>query len=137
MSFSPYLMFSGTCREAMTFYAGVFGATDLMFMANSAAPEDQRPPGDPSGVMHSQFSIAGGTPLMASDLPEGMTGGAGGFSVYHEAPTLAEAARLFAALATGGQVFMPLGPTFWSPAFGGCMDRFGISWMVTVPDGAA
>jgi PhnB protein len=28
---------------------------------------------------------------------------------------------------------MPLGKTFWSPAFGMVEDRFGILWMVQVP----
>lgn len=27
---------------------------------------------------------------------------------------------------------MPLGPTFFSPAFGMVADRFGVSWMVVV-----
>jgi PhnB protein len=28
---------------------------------------------------------------------------------------------------------MPLGPTFFSPAFGMVKDRFGVGWMVIVP----
>ena len=28
---------------------------------------------------------------------------------------------------------MPLGPTFFSPAFGMVEDRFGVLWMVAVP----
>jgi len=45
----------------------------------------------------------------------------------------AEANRLFAALSDGGEVKMPLSKTFFSPRFGMVMDRFGISWMVLVP----
>ena len=41
------------------------------------------------------------------------------------------AERLFAALADGGQVEMPLSKTFWSPCFGMVTDRFGVAWMVT------
>jgi PhnB protein len=36
----------------------------------------------------------------------------------------------FDALAEGGSVFMPLEPTFWSPCFDMCSDRFGVHWMV-------
>jgi PhnB protein len=43
----------------------------------------------------------------------------------------AEADRLFAALAGGGQVQMPLTKTFWSPRFGMLSDRFGVGWMVS------
>ncbi|MEQ1839554.1 MAG: VOC family protein, partial [Verrucomicrobiales bacterium] len=45
-----------------------------------------------------------------------------------------EATRVFDALADGGNVFMPLGETFWSLCFGMVSDRFGISWMVTTPE---
>lgn len=26
---------------------------------------------------------------------------------------------------------MPLEPVFWSPLFGACVDRFGVSWMLS------
>lgn len=41
--------------------------------------------------------------------------------------------RLFDALAHGGEVRMPLGKTFFSPAFGMVADCFGAPWMVIVP----
>jgi len=47
-------------------------------------------------------------------------------------PSEADARRVFAALAEGGEVKMPLGKTFWSPCFGMLTDRFGLGWMVTV-----
>jgi len=39
---------------------------------------------------------------------------------------------LFAALADGGHVQMPLTKTFFSPRFGMVDDRFGVSWMITM-----
>jgi PhnB protein len=42
--------------------------------------------------------------------------------------------KAFAALCEGGQAMMPLGKTFWSPCFGMLMDRFGLGWMVTIPE---
>ena len=50
---------------------------------------------------------------------------------------MAEAERLFHALAEGGRVQMPLAQTFWSPKFGMVADRFGIGWMVSVTTPAA
>jgi PhnB protein len=35
-------------------------------------------------------------------------------------------------LSDGGKVQMPLGKTFFSPAFGMVADKFGIMWMVLV-----
>jgi len=40
-----------------------------------------------------------------------------------------------AALADGRLVRMPLTKAFWSPRYGMLTDRFGIEWMVMVPDG--
>ena len=48
-------------------------------------------------------------------------------------PDAATAKQRFDALAEGGQVVMPLGKTFYSPAFGMVADRFGVMWMVIQP----
>jgi PhnB protein len=56
-----------------------------------------------------------------------------GFSLSITARDPAHADKLFAALAEGGQVQMPLAKTFWSPRFGMLTDRFGVGWMVSVP----
>lgn len=55
-----------------------------------------------------------------------------GFALSLSVPTEAEVDRLFAALANGGQVQMPLAKTFFSPRFGMVSDRFGVSWMILV-----
>jgi PhnB protein len=55
-----------------------------------------------------------------------------GFALSLTAANDAEADRLFAALAEGGQVQMPLSKTFFSSRFGMVADRFGVSWMVYV-----
>jgi PhnB protein len=39
---------------------------------------------------------------------------------------------MFAALADGGQVQMPLTKTFFSPRFGMVADKFGLGWMIIV-----
>ena len=55
-----------------------------------------------------------------------------GFSLSLTVPDDAEAERLFASLADGGQVQMPLTKTFFSSRFGMVADRFGVPWMVYV-----
>ena len=47
------------------------------------------------------------------------------------APDDATTARVFAGLSEGGGVQMSLSPAFWTSSFGACLDRFGISWMVS------
>ena len=89
-------------------------------------------PGAENKVMHARIRI-GDTTLMASD---GRCEGKPtfqGFSLSLSVPNEVEAERLFAGVADGGQVQMPLTKTFFSPRFGMVADRFGVSWMIIVP----
>ncbi|MBW8808308.1 MAG: VOC family protein, partial [Lysobacter sp.] len=42
----------------------------------------------------------------------------------------ADAERIYAALADGGRVQMPLQETFWALSYGIVTDRFGVPWMI-------
>jgi len=135
MQVQPYLFFGGRCEEAVEFYKKALGAevTALMHFQDSPAPH---PPGMvPDGwedkVMHTSFRI-GKTTLMASDGRGQEQPSVQSFALSLTVPNEAEAARLFNALADGGQVQMALTKTFWSPRFGMVTDRFGVGWMVGV-----
>ena len=133
MEFSPSMGFDGNARETTTFYAKVFGASDLAFNAFSDFPADQRPPGTKGMVMHAPFTAGPGAPLMGSDIPPGMgKPGPGSHPVFHAARDAATAARTFADLSEGGAVEMTLAATFWSPAFGMPTDRFGTRRMISL-----
>ena len=73
--------------------------------------------------------------VMASDDPTGGAGGVQGMMVNYSVTDTGEAKRIFDALAEGGEVRLPLGPTSWSPAFGMCVDRFGTSWLFNIVGG--
>ena len=133
MRVEPYLFFEGRCEEAIEFYRRALGAevTALMRFKDSPEPPPpgKVPPGSDNKVMHANFRI-GDTTVMASD---GMCSGKPSFqgiSLSLDAASDAEAERLFAALADGGQVQMPLTKTFFASRFGMVADRFGVSWMV-------
>jgi PhnB protein len=130
MAITPYLFFEGRAEEAMDFYVKALGAEVTMKMRFSEAPDPpppgMLPPGSGNRIMHAEIRIAG-EPLMVSD----------GFAVSLPAADGAQAQRFFDALAEGGTVQMPIGPTFWSPAFGMLQDRFGVSWMIGVQQGGA
>lgn len=81
--------------------------------------------------MHSSLRI-GDTTVMASDGRCLGQPSFQGFALSLSAADGAEAERLFAALADGGQVQMPLTRTFFAPHFGMVNDRFGVSWMIIV-----
>jgi PhnB protein len=135
MLVQPYLFFDGRCEDAIEFYRKALGAEVTMLMRFKDSPEPAQPgmvpPGSENKVMHASFKI-GETTVMASDGRCMGTPKFDGFALSLAAKDEAEAKRLFAALGDGGQVKMPLGKTFFSPAFGMVADRFGVSWMVVV-----
>ena len=135
MQIQPYLFFDGRCEEAIEFYRSALGAevTMLMRFKDSPIPQDQSmvPPAAGDKVMHSSIRI-GDTTVLASDGRCLGKPSFQGFSLSLTVPNDAEAKRLFASLADGGEVRMPLAKTFFSSCFGMVADRFGVSWMVYV-----
>jgi PhnB protein len=128
----PYLFFEGRCEEALEFYRKALGAEVVALMRFKESPDPQMaPPGGAEKVMHSVFRV-GGTTIMASDSRNQGQPRFEGFALSINAASEADAQRLFAALAEGGQVVMPLGKTFFAKSFGMAADRFGVQWMVIV-----
>lgn len=133
MLIQPYMFFDGRCEEALDFYRRRLNAEVTMLLRYKESPDPPQPGMVPAGcgdkIMHSSFRV-GDTTVMASD---GRCQGQPvfqGFSLALSVADETQADRLFAALADGGQVQMPLGRTFFSPRFGMVADRFGVSWMV-------
>jgi len=135
MQIQPYLFFDGRCDEAIEFYRTALGAEVGRLMRFKDSPEPPSAgmcaPGSENKVMHASFRI-GDTTVMASDGRNTGKPNFQGFSLSLDVKDAAEGQRLFAALADGGQIQMPLTKTFFSPLFGMVADRFGVSWMIIV-----
>jgi PhnB protein len=135
MQIQPYLFFDGRCEEAIHFYQAAVGAELQMLMRHKDNPTPPLagwlPAGSEDKLMHAAFRI-GQTLVMASDGQCGARPTFQGFSLSLTLPSAAEAEAVFARLAEGGEVQMPITKTFWSPCFGTLRDRFGVAWMVTV-----
>ena len=133
MAFHPYLFFGGNCRDAFTRYQEIFGG-ELTVLTMADTPDGESadiPPGKEEYVIHAAI-VGGDALLMGSDDP--MTDDFGpvqGMMVSYSATGADDAKRVFDALAEGGQVNQELIETFFSPAFGMCVDRFGTPWMVS------
>ncbi len=132
MQVQPYLFFEGRCEEAVEFYRGALGAEVTSLMRYKESPEPAScPPGAGEKVMHMSFRI-GETTVLASDGHCSGQPGFQGFALTLTTHDQSEAERMFASLADGGQVRMPMAKTFFSPRFGMVTDRFGVLWMVYV-----
>ena len=134
---STYLNLPRTTEEAFRFYQSVFQTEFLgpiaRFRDMPVAP-GQPPLAEPDAdlVLHVELPILGGHVLMGTDVAESM-----GFTLVPgnnvyinlEPDSRPETDRLFAALADGGDIEMPLQEMFWGGYFGSLTDRFGIRWM--------
>jgi PhnB protein len=70
------------------------------------------------------------------DAPPGREGAAGdNFAIAVDVDDERRAADVFAKLAADGTVLMPLEGTFFARKFGMTNDKFGVKWMVNVPQG--
>jgi PhnB protein len=138
MQLGTYLFFDGRCEEAAAFYQKAIGAEIVYSMRYRDSPDPHPPgmvpPGFEDKVMHMTLKIGDNTVMAADDCtgqPKFQ-----GFSLSLAVKDEPTADRLFAALADGGQVTMPLTKTFFAPKFGMLTDRFGMGWMVMVGDGS-
>jgi len=133
MNVQPYLHFDGRCEEAIEFYCRALGARLEMLMRYRDNPVPPPPgmvlPGMEDKVMHASFRL-GDSVIMASDDCTRTQVSHQGFQLSLGVVDASEAERCFAALVDGGQVKMPLMPTFFAASFGMLVDRFGVSWMV-------
>jgi len=140
MQVQPYLNFDGRCEEAIEFYRQALGAEVEMMLRNKENPQPpppgSAPPGNENKILHASLRI-GDSVIGASDGYCSGKPAFRGITLTLQIANEAEADRLFNALANGGQVQLPLTRTFFSPRFGMVADRFGVSWMVLVTQGAA
>jgi uncharacterized glyoxalase superfamily protein PhnB/uncharacterized protein YndB with AHSA1/START domain len=128
----PYLFFDGRCEEALDFYRKALDAEVTMLLRFKDSPDPAMvPPGGEQKVMHASLRIGDATVLASDGRCEGRPNFQG-FSLSITLTDETHADKLFAALADGGRVEMPLTKTFWSPRFGMVTDRFGVTWMVNV-----
>ena len=121
-----YVSFPGTAREALGFYADVFGGELALFTYE----EFNRSDGPPDAIAHG--TLNGAVCLAGSDAAPGEK------SVRLEGVMLsllgtAEPAVLhewFDKLAVGGRVVDPLAPKPWGASDGQVIDRHGLHWLI-------
>lgn len=127
------------CAAAFGFYAEVLGGK-----ITAAIPYGDAPPGMPisdpkykSWLMHCWLEV-GDQAIMGADMDLGWAPNIdkpkNGFDVTLHTASVEEARRWFDQLSADGKVSMPFGESFWSPGFGGLIDKFGVPWMInTIP----
>lgn len=129
MGIGCHLSFDGDCATAFRRYQRILGGEFTGLLTYGESPlARQVPRAWQSRILHATL-VFDDQALLGSDAFPGSYVRLQGFSVSISAP-VAEAARMFTALAEGGSIRMPFERTFWSPGFGMVVDRFGIPWEI-------
>jgi PhnB protein len=126
---NPYLNFDGNAREAMEFYAAVFGGE--LVLSTFAQYGTEGP--DAERIMHGQLETPAGYTIMAADTTSEMEyHPPAGFSVSLSGDDGDALRGYYEKLAAGGAEIMPLQKQVWGDEFGMCTDRFGVNWLVNI-----
>ena len=121
--------FDGQCEAAFRLYERCLDAkiSFMLTWADSPMAKDA-PPKWGSKIWHATLVI-GDFRLQGSDPAPGRHESPKGFVISLD-PVGQDAERVFAELAEGGIVRMPLQETFWAHRYGELTDRFGIHWAI-------
>ena len=129
------LVFNGECDAALTLYQQCLGATVTFRLTWGDSPmAEGAPPEWRDKILHATMKV-GGTDLSAGDPLPGHYERPQGFQLQLNLDDEAAAERIFAQLADGGRVTVPLQETFWAQRFGAVVDRFGIPWAINCGEG--
>ena len=128
MKLYTYLNYSGKCQEAFRFYEKHLGGKITMMMTHGQGPNaNDGPPDWKNAILHARINI-GETELMGADIPNSQPMRSAYLTLI--VSSTEEAERIYATLADGGEVFMPMAETFFAVRFAQLRDKFGTSWMI-------
>ena len=127
MKLDIYLNYAGSCEEAFRFYEKHLGGRIAMMMRHEEQPNPGLPEGYGRKILHAHLEL-GGAALLGADIPQAEPMRSAYVTLTLD--SVAEAERVYALFADGGQIFMKMEETFFAPRFAMLRDRFGTSWML-------
>jgi PhnB protein len=131
---TPYIVFNKQCEAALEFYERIFkGEEKELIRYNDYVPEtNQELPDDLSDyILHAKMKIYGTEFTFADEFTRPVVEG----NMVHLTITpnnIEEGKRIYDELKDGGEVFLPITETFYSPLHAAVKDKFGITWNIIV-----
>jgi len=127
---NPYLSFNGNARQAMEFYASVFGG-NLTFSTFADFGAKDSP--DADRIMHGVLETDADYTIMGADITSDMEyHPMAGFSVSLSGDDADALRGYWEKLSASGATTMPLQKQVWGDEFGMCVDGYGVSWLVNI-----
>ena len=127
---NPYLNFNGNARQALEFYASVFGGQPTLStfadLGATGSPDADR-------IMHGALETDAGYSIMAADVTSDMEyHSMAGCSISISGDDADHLHGYWDKLSAGGTITMPMSKQVWGDEFGMCVDQFGIDWLVNI-----
>ncbi|MEV7723675.1 VOC family protein [Streptomyces sp. NPDC087917] len=129
---TTHLNFRGAAREALGFYASVFGGRAVVVTYKDTGNVGNEAEAD--WVTWGEVVGDNGFHVMAYDVPSQLSWSRGEkpFFVSVRGDDTGEISALWQKLAQGSTVDQPLGASQWAPLYGMLTDRFGVTWVLDV-----
>jgi predicted 3-demethylubiquinone-9 3-methyltransferase (glyoxalase superfamily) len=127
---TPFLMFEGNAEAAMNYYTSIIEDSKIVSISRYGANEA----GEEGSVFQAVFSLKGQEIMCIDSYVKHEFTFTPSFSFFITCDTEEEIDRLYASLSDGGGVLMPLDDYSFSKKFGWVVDKFGVSWQVTLPN---
>jgi PhnB protein len=127
---NSYLIFSGNCREAMTFYKECLGG-ELVFQTVGESPLSSKMPAKMKNcILHATLTkktlvLLGSDMVSASGLVKGNA-----VSLLLDCDSEEEIKIFYKKLSSKGKADHPIEETFWGALFGDLTDKFGNHWLL-------
>jgi PhnB protein len=136
MAVQAYLIFNGNCREAVEYYAEVFGTEKPQIMTfgdTPPSPDYQTPEEVKNLVMHTFLTISGSKIMFSDNYPGAPFTQGNNITLALVSNNMDEIVPPFNKLKEdGGKVGMELQETFWSKCYGQITDKYGIHWQFSL-----
>jgi PhnB protein len=128
---NPYLNFNGNARQALEFYASVFGGTPALSTFADLGTSKDSP--DADRIMHGMLETDAGYTIMAADVTSEMEyQPMAGCSISLSGDDVDTLRGYWEKLSASGTTMMPMQKQAWGDEFGMCADRFGVPWLVNI-----
>jgi len=130
MKLYTHLNFGGNCEEAFRFYETHLGGKITAMMKQSQLPPEVKAlQGSENAIIHARMDIAG-VELIGNDVPPNHYKPIRSSYLYLAIDSADAADKIYAVLADGGEVGMPMAETFFASRFAQLRDRFGTLWTI-------
>jgi PhnB protein len=129
LTFTPYLLFDGTCHRAMEFYRSCFGGELTAIKVRDSPAKDYLPDVHHEKIVNARLR-SGNVDISASDWlrPDRKLIPGNTVCLYLSGGTFEQIESLFEKLSEGAQVTDPLKEEFFG-MYGALTDKFSVRWM--------